>query len=279
MFMIFKNLKIVALSGFFMLAGNTVLTKNIIWDLGGVLLRTNKLQMAYNIGFSNFAFHAIQDFKIPDIEPKIFDLLSLLNEDEATNSFPKTPKGERIPDIMVDWMLGVITGHQIMLILDEFIESLYKINYFSSYSEKTLIKKTLNAIFDPIVLGENTQIIKEGLKLVKKCSKKHDLFILSNWDHLSFNKIYDLNPKLFTYFKKENIFISGHLNLIKPNHNFYNHLLQTAKLDPKDCVFIDDQEENIIAANKLGITSIWLKDNNYKELKKTLIKHGIITAK
>lgn len=279
MFMILKNLKIIALSGFFMFSSNTVLTKNIIWDLGGVLLKTNKFQMAYNIGFSNFAFHAIQDFKIPNIEPKIFDLLSLLNDDQINNnSFPKTPKGAKIPDIMVDWMLGVITGHQIILILDEFVESLYKINYFSSYSEKSLIKKTLQTIFDPVVLSENTQVVKEGLKLVKKCSKKHDLFILSNWDHLSFNKIYDLNPKLFVHFKKENIFVSGHLNLIKPNHNFYSHLLQSAKLNPKDCIFIDDQEENIIAANKLGITSIWLRNNNYKELKRTLINHGIITA-
>lgn len=274
--MLLKNLILIMILNLQVILTNNILSKNIIWDLGGVLLKTDKLQMAWDIGFSNFAFHAIQDFKLPNIEPKIFELLSMLNQNEILDNDPKTPKGVRLPDIMIDWMMGSITGHQIILIVDEFIESLYKSKYFSSYSEKQLIQKTLKAIFDPIILSENTKIIKEGLNLVKKCSKKHNLFILSNWDHLSFNRIYKLNPNLFTYFKKENIFISGNINLMKPNSNSYGHLLKTAKLDPKDCIFIDDQEENIIAAKKIGINSIWFKNGNYKELTKALISHGIL---
>jgi HAD superfamily hydrolase (TIGR01509 family) len=73
------------------------------------------------------------------------------------------------------------------------------------------------------------------------------------------------------YFKKN--FISGDLGLAKPQPKIYLYVLNKLNAKPEECIFIDDKEENCIAAIKLGITSIVFKNTN--QLKKELQKQNI----
>ena len=46
------------------------------------------------------------------------------------------------------------------------------------------------------------------------------------------------------------------INCIKPSPEIYRHLLEKHQLDPADCVFFDDMEQNVAAAEKEGIKSV-----------------------
>lgn len=59
----------------------------------------------------------------------------------------------------------------------------------------------------------------------------------------------------------------------KPDAEIYNRLAQRFNLIPEECVFIDDSEENVSAAKKLGFEGIVYK--TYDETMTELIKLGV----
>ena len=75
------------------------------------------------------------------------------------------------------------------------------------------------------------------------------LFVLSNMskDYIEFLR----KLSVFQHFEGE--IISCEVNLIKPEKEIYQLLLDTYNLDPKQTMFIDDRVENVEAAATLGI--------------------------
>jgi len=54
----------------------------------------------------------------------------------------------------------------------------------------------------------------------------------------------------------DRIFISAEFGIRKPSLGFFTHVLSSIKANPKDCIFVDDKEDNILSARSLGIRSI-----------------------
>ena len=54
--------------------------------------------------------------------------------------------------------------------------------------------------------------------------------------------------------------ISADVRIIKPSRAIYELLLKKYKLNAKECLFIDDNLDNVAAAQKIGIKSIHLKN-------------------
>ena len=116
----------------------------------------------------------------------------------------------------------------------------------------------MHKIFSPASFIKTQQWIREGVKLVKECKAKgHKIFILSNWDSNSFELLKQRCPSFFALF--DGIVISGDVRAIKPDPAIYQHLLDTYSLKADECAFIDDLEENIKAAEQLGIFGIHLR--------------------
>lgn len=114
-----------------------------------------------------------------------------------------------------------------------------------------------------------------GIEILQAChaqsnpdgSRRHKLFVLSNASERSFALMNKLSPEVFTYF--DHIMISERVGMQKPDIRMYQHFLNTHSLDPADCIFIDDKEANITAAQSLGITSILF---DHPELVKNRLK-------
>ena len=49
---------------------------------------------------------------------------------------------------------------------------------------------------------------------------------------------------------------SAPLKIAKPGHDIYYHLFNEFNLLPRECFFIDDTVENVIASKELGMESI-----------------------
>ncbi len=76
-----------------------------------------------------------------------------------------------------------------------------------------------------------------------------DLFILSNAGYRYFE--YALSKKkLFKYFS--GVTISAELKLLKPQREIYDQFCKIHKLRPEECLFIDDQLQNVQAAINAG---------------------------
>ena len=81
----------------------------------------------------------------------------------------------------------------------------------------------------------------------------HDLYYLSNM-HAEFCD-YLLETYPFFCLFDGGIF-SCDVRINKPAPKIYQLLLQTYQLDPEECLFFDDVEENVLAASKEGIRGV-----------------------
>lgn len=95
---------------------------------------------------------------------------------------------------------------------------------------------------------------KAGMKELMKELKQHHLIAIcsnNNWD------AYLAHEKKFGW---DEIFdvevLSGKHGIKKPDPKIYRILLKELGVKPQNCVFVDDQEENVSGARKLGIKGI-----------------------
>ena len=97
--------------------------------------------------------------------------------------------------------------------------------------------------------------IPESVELLKKLKAQgFHLYGLTNWSAETIPVAY----KRFGFFSFfEGIVVSGEEGFIKPDLRLYNILLERYQLVPTECIFIDDNELNVTAANTLGIHGIY----------------------
>lgn len=97
---------------------------------------------------------------------------------------------------------------------------------------------------------------KHRLEFIQKLAseKKYKLILLSNTNELHIDWIKE-NLSFYEDFKNsfDAFYLSHEINLRKPNADIYQFVLDTHELNAKETLFIDDTEENIIAASKLGV--------------------------
>lgn len=149
----------------------------------------------------------------------------------------------------------------------EHIESEYSDKKFSELEIKKL-SKTYNIPISKIKKSySKTPIFKTSFEYLKKLKEKgFNLYLFSDQIDLKTKSIKkNLDLSLFN----KTIF-SSDIKSNKKNIKSFNIFLEKTKLKPKECIFIDDNINNIKNGTKLGIKGI--KYNSLKELKKKLIK-------
>ncbi len=85
--------------------------------------------------------------------------------------------------------------------------------------------------------------------------KKHGfrLYYLSNFPLDSFEEVKN-DYYFFRYF--DGGIISAEVKLSKPDIRIYRHILNKYNLNPEECVYIDDIEENVMAAELTGMQAL-----------------------
>ena len=116
------------------------------------------------------------------------------------------------------------------------------------------------------------------LDFIKGVSKDYKLAIISNdssrWSEY-LRKKFDINQ----YF--DVISISGDLKMQKPDERIYRLTIEQLGVNAEDCVYVDDRETNLAAAERVGMKAILLGSrtglytgtvvNDFGELVSTLI--------
>lgn len=89
--------------------------------------------------------------------------------------------------------------------------------------------------------------------LLRKLKKKYKLYGLTNWS----SETIEIAYKRFSFFREfEGIVVSGAEKLIKPDKRIYQLLLDRYLIKAEDSIFIDDNINNVKAAEELGFYAI-----------------------
>lgn len=195
-----------------------------------------------------------------------------------------------ITTIIFDWG-GVLTVGRYTYAILENISKTHEINIKNIYSEfdKLIValnesKITKEQFMEGIKLHNihlNLEQIKDLFKRSIKPNNKtiallpklknYKLLMLSNNDDITVEILKKEHQDMLSNFEKS--YFSSEYKIKKPNLNFYKILLHDSNLKPEECIFIDDKEKNIKAAEELGIKGILFK--NTEQLIEDLKELGI----
>ena len=92
------------------------------------------------------------------------------------------------------------------------------------------------------------------LEIIQDLKKKGvGVYGLTNWPAETFD---EARRRFKTIASIDNIVVSSHVKLAKPDPAIYELLLSKYNLKPEECVFIDDRKDNVDTAIRLGMSGI-----------------------
>lgn len=122
--------------------------------------------------------------------------------------------------------------------------------------------KDLNIVWNSMILG----VRKEDVELLKTLRKKYDkIFLFSNTNEIHIESVkclffktlgYDVFSTMF-----DKVYFSNEIHLRKPDVESFDFVVNDAKVEKKETLFIDDTSQNILGAEKSGLNA-YLLDNN-----------------
>ena len=83
----------------------------------------------------------------------------------------------------------------------------------------------------------------------------YNVYFLSNWDKWSSTALIEAGEMEFLKDMKGGIF-SWEVQKTKPNKDMYEEFLSRFNLNPNECLFLDDREDNVEGAKKVGMKGI-----------------------
>lgn len=118
----------------------------------------------------------------------------------------------------------------------------------------------------------------EALMLLRACKAAgHKLFVLSNMTIQQYDRIKQ-EPEiasLFSFF--DDIIISEMTPYKKPDAKIFTYFCEQYNLQPSDCIFIDDKQDNLDGANTAAISKTILCSNfDLNQVKNELIVYGVL---
>lgn len=228
--------------------------KNIIFDLVGVLFSVDKFGIFRHMGMLGVLRYALTHMKDPF--SVAYAVLDNMHSQEEPNYQVIRYKDVTLPRCITEWQQGLKTNKQAMKEIERYLYTPHGSSIFKTAYEREIINRIIITIFDAICLATYMRPINENLFLVKELKEytPHKLYILSNFDVDAIEMLFALYPEFFSLF--DGIVVSGQVGALKPYPEIYEYILKKYGLDPKKSLFIDDQQENIIGANSVGIPCI-----------------------
>lgn len=101
------------------------------------------------------------------------------------------------------------------------------------------------------------------VQVLKELRKKYKLYIFSNTNQIHIEGLWkkfhaQYGFEFSSMFEKD--YYSHQIHERKPEIQSYEKVISLAQVNPEETLFIDDLEKNIVAAQKTGLKTFWLKD-------------------
>tara|TARA_B110000240_G_scaffold168791_1_gene191407 strand:- start:47 stop:667 length:621 start_codon:yes stop_codon:yes gene_type:complete len=132
---------------------------------------------------------------------------------------------------------------------------------------KALQKETKNATIIQLEQAWNAMLLdlpQERLQMIKKLKNNHTIYLLSNTNAIHIDALKkQLEKKKWLAFCElfDKMYLSHELGLRKPDAKIFEYILKEQKLKAEEVFFIDDSQQHIASAKKLGIHCHHLLDD------------------
>lgn len=230
---------------------------NVVFDLGGVFIGRSYMSICSYAGYKGLAYLLLRGKNPGTLLFNTLHAITLSGLGELTDEDEKSldPWGRPLPDGLLHWLKGNASGREII----KAVERYYDEEATCGSIEKNVMKRMAQAIYDPDIFAATTDIYPQALDFLQDCiNQGHNIYILSNLDSGSFDALKQMLPAGF-FDQFDGVVISAEIKLMKPNPKIFSYLLDTYNLKPEETAFIDDQQENLDAAQKMGIFPIWCR--------------------
>lgn len=128
--------------------------------------------------------------------------------------------------------------------------------YLSDNFSHYLSFKQYQEVADQLFRRE--RINKSLINWIRKMRKEYNICLLTN-NTAVLEKLLKKKFKIYNDF--DYIFNSAEIGLSKPDSKFFKYVLKKLKAKPKECLFIDNNPDNIKAAKNLGFFTILFTTN------------------
>ena len=252
--------------------------KTFVFDIGGVLLKTNTKKALNLMGYGNLLSYTLSFNNPVNLQEKSFNALRTIKDPLiAPNREEATYLGTSLPDIMAAWLRGDIPCQRLLDLANTML------NKLKSRSTRSIFSTIYKSMFDPETNCFIQEFIPAALRLVRDLRKEtdasgnriHQFYILSNYNNEAFRELYLNNTGIFDELF-DGLLISGDVGLIKPDPAIFELLLAEYNLDPKNCYFIDDQIENVKASEAVGFIGIHCNNFNYPQIRQRFIRDKVL---
>ncbi len=141
---------------------------------------------------------------------------------------------------------------------DNVNDSDYLVEARKFISKDAIIMRTTEELIDKLYVVKDPYLFHE----IKQKYPNVKIIIATN--HVSF--VRNFIGKTFGVEDLDEVLISAEIHKIKPNADFYNHILNKFNLLPNELLFLDDNIKNIDGAKKININTIQVnKETNLLE--------------
>lgn len=225
----------------------------IIFDLGEVVF-TSKSRSYISKFFGNH------------FQQKLMQFLHEASYDLAAHDATMVPT---LPTLLANWLTGM-SGTEAQA---HIVKYLKESNYSYLTSKFWLVLSQY--IFDTSMFLSSIKLVEPVADIIRAFKEQgYQLYVLSNWDHVSFADLHERHADLFALF--DGIMISGYEGIGKPNEQIYVRFLKRYGLEPSECVFIDDLKDNVQVARSVGMCALQM--SSYERLLEDLELVGLVAG-
>jgi putative hydrolase of the HAD superfamily len=114
--------------------------------------------------------------------------------------------------------------------------------------------------------------VEENLALLRALRPPYRAGILSNADISLEERMRD---GLGVHHLFDMVISSAAVGMAKPEHRIYHLAAQRLRLQPEECVFIDDSERNVTAAREVGMAAVHFRVHHGDDLAAQLAELGV----
>lgn len=199
----------------------------------------------------------------------IFDLGSVLIDGDFDITLHQDPRipNDRIEEIKSYWCIKNNPNFTETCTKDQYLDAVKK-------STPDDLKYLIPTVAE--ISSSYLEILPHTYSLINNLRRDgYSIYYLSNWNKWSIEELKNPGKLDFLSLFDGGLF-SYECGYLKPDERIYITLLKKYNLDPNKCIFFDDKQENINAANKLGIEGILFnKDEGDNILQDYLINNPL----
>ncbi len=226
----------------------------LMFDLFGVLFKFDTIPAIRYLGPLDIIWYYIR-FRQNPFERSLLILDKIRREVPGEYQSLMKYRDIYLPESFVKWQKGEIQRGDLVHIVRSYIHKLTKEDYFVNHKDRLAIERLLMLFAHPKQMQSSFYLPMYIFDLIKKIKElnRYKLIIISNIDEETYNIVTQKYDYFFELF--DGFVASCKVNLVKPEPAIFNYAFKKYHVDPTQAMYIDDQKENIAAAQQLGLTT------------------------